>query len=164
MSRPRGARVPAELRDRYLAARGVFAVLDAKREGPRCIVHGDPHIGNMYFTDDGAAGLPDFQLFCEGRWAWDFGYSMTGAMTIEDRRTHERDLLAHYLSELRAAKVNAPTWDEAWFDYRRFAIWGFVAFLTPGEKIQSEEYNAVVGEHHAVAAVDLESLQALGIS
>jgi hypothetical protein len=37
-------------------------------------------------------------------------------------------------------------------------------FLTPGEKIQSEEHNAVVGERHAVAAVDLESLPALGIS
>jgi hypothetical protein len=37
-------------------------------------------------------------------------------------RMHERDLLAHYLSELRAAKVDAPTCDEAWFDYRRFAI------------------------------------------
>jgi hypothetical protein len=33
MSRPRGARVPVELRDRYLVARGVFAALDAKREG-----------------------------------------------------------------------------------------------------------------------------------
>jgi aminoglycoside phosphotransferase (APT) family kinase protein len=163
LSRPRGARVPVELRDRDLVARGVFAAFAAKREGPRCIVHGDPHIGNVYFTSDGGAGLLDFQLFCEGRWAWDFGYSMTGAMTLEDRRTHERDLLAHYLGELRAAKVDAPSFDAAWFDYRRFAIWGFVAFLTPGEKIQSEEYNTVVGERHAVAAVDLESLTALGI-
>jgi hypothetical protein len=110
MSRPRGARVPAELRDRNLVARGVLAAFDAKREGPLCIVHGDPHIGNMYFTDDRRAGLLDFQLFCEGRWAWDFGYSMTGAMTIEDRRTHERDLLAHYLSECAQPRSMRRPW------------------------------------------------------
>jgi hypothetical protein len=41
-------------------------------------------------------------------------------------------------------------------------LWGFVVLLTPGEGVQSEEYNTVVGERHAVAAVDLDALSAIG--
>jgi fructosamine-3-kinase len=163
LARPRGTGVPPEVLDRDLCARGLEAVIRLKAESPSCLLHGDPHIGNMYFTPDGQPGFLDWQLFCSGKWAWDLGYSMAGAMEIEDRRTHEKDLVKHYLETLRALGVAAPSFDEAWLDYRRFAAWGILALLTPGGDFATEGYNTVVGQRQATAIVDLESHAALGL-
>jgi hypothetical protein len=163
MSRARGAYVPEPLRDRELVARAVHAAWAVKRTDPVCLVHGDPHVGNYFFTPDGEPGLLDWPLSTVGSWAWDVGYSLASAMTIADRRAHERDLLHHYLSCLAANGVTPPSFEQAWLEYRRFSIWGFLAFLTPAS-VQTEEYNSVVGERHATAAVDLDALGALGLS
>jgi aminoglycoside phosphotransferase (APT) family kinase protein len=162
MARPRGKVVPAELRDHSLVARAVRTAWAAKRLAPVSLIHGDPHIGNLYFDKQGA-GLLDWQLQTSGHWASDVVYAISTAMEIEDRRSYECDLLQHYLGRLRGHGVDAPTFDDAWLWYRKLAIWGFVSFLTPGDGIQSEEYNAVVGERNAVAAVDLESISALEV-
>jgi Phosphotransferase enzyme family len=163
MSRARGEYVPESLRDRDLVARAVRAAWAAKRSDPVCLVHGDPHVGNYFLTADGKPGLLDWPLSTVGNWAWDVGYSLASAMTIEDRRAHERGLLVHYLSCLGRNGVNPPDFDAAWLSYRQFSIWGFLAFLTPAS-VQSEEYNSVVGQRHATAAVDLDALGALGIA
>jgi aminoglycoside phosphotransferase (APT) family kinase protein len=125
-------------------------------------LHGDPHIGNTFF-DSAGAGLYDWQLFASGHWAYDVVWAMAGAMTVEDRRANERDLIAHYLDSLAGNGVTAPEFDTAWKAYRTFAIAGFLNFLTPGDAVQSEEYNAEVGARHATAAVDLDSLRLLGV-
>jgi aminoglycoside/choline kinase family phosphotransferase len=163
MSRARGEFVPESLRSRDLVARAVHAAWAVKRSEPVCLVHGDPHVGNYFLTADGRPGLLDWPLSTVGNWAWDVGYSLASAMTIEDRRTHEHDLLVHYLSCLERNGVNPPDFDTAWLSYRQFSIWGFLAFLTPAS-VQTEEYNSVVGQRHATAAVDLDALGALGIS
>jgi hypothetical protein len=163
MARARGDYVPEPLRDRDLVARAVQAAWAVKRSEPVCLVHGDPHVGNYFLTAEGEPGLLDWPLSTVGNWAWDVGYSLASAMTIDDRRAHEHDLLVHYLSCLERNGVTPPDFDAAWLSYRQFAIWGFLAFLTPAS-VQTEEYNSVVGQRHATAAVDLESLQALGIN
>lgn len=160
MARPRGRRVPVELSDHQLVSAAIRRVWAAKRTGPACLVHGDPHIGNLFF-DSAGAGLLDWQLSTSGHWAADVVYAVASAMDIEDRRKHEPELLRHYLDRVRAHGGAPPAYDQAWRSYRGFALWGFVAFLTPGEGVQAEEYNAVVGERHARAAVDLESLAVL---
>jgi len=161
MARPRGARVPEELRDHALVTGAIRRAWAAKREGPQCLVHGDPHIGNVFFDRDGA-GLLDWQLACSGHWAADVVYALVGAMDVEQRRASERDLLRHYLERIAAATGAAPSFEDAFRDYRRFSIWGFAAFLTPGEGVQDEEYNATVGERHALAALDHDALALLG--
>lgn len=162
MARPRAERVPEELSDYRLVSTAIRRAWDLKRSGPQCLVHGDPHIGNMFFDAHGG-GYLDWQLFSSGHWAADVVYALAGAMSIEDRRKHERDLLRHYLDRIDALTKAAPSFDDAWRAYRMFAFWGVSVLLTPGEGIQSEEYNAVVGERHARAAVDLESLSLLGV-
>lgn len=159
--RSRWARVPASLNNRDTVADAITRLWASRRSGPQVLLHGDPHIANT-FADAEGAGLLDFQLFTSGHWASDVVYATASALTIEDRRAHERDLLAGYLQALTKYGAAAPTWDEAWLAYRRFSLWGFVVLLTPGEGVQSEEYNTVVGERHAVAAVDLGALDALG--
>jgi aminoglycoside phosphotransferase (APT) family kinase protein len=163
MARARGAYVPESLRDRDLVARAVRAAWARKRSEPVCLIHGDPHVGNYYLSADGQPGLLDWPLSTVGNWAWDVGYSLASALTIDDRRALERDLLAHYLACLQRNGVTPPDFDAAWLSYRQFSIWGFLAFLTPAS-VQTEEYNSVVGQRHATAAVDLDALGALGIT
>lgn len=128
LSRPRGARVPTELADRARMVRAFCALNALKHDGPACLLHGDPHIGNLLF-DDGGAGLYDWQLFSSGHWAYDVVWAMAGAMTIHDRRAHERDLLAHYPGALAGYGAEAPDFDSAWKSYRTFAIAGLFELL-----------------------------------
>lgn len=160
MARARGTRVPQELTDYSFTTSAIRKAWAAKRNGPQSLIHGDPHIGNYFFDADGA-GLLDWQLFSSGHWASDVVYAVASAMEIEDRREHEQDLLKHYLHEIDSHTDDAPSWNEAWKDYRKFAIWGVAALLTPGEGVQVEDYNSVVGERHARAAVDLDSIAVL---
>lgn len=161
MARARGKRVPPELTDHAHTTAAIRRAWDAKRSGPQCLIHGDPHIGNHFF-DAGGAGLLDWQLFTSGHWASDVIYAIASAMEIEDRRTHEQDLVRHYLEHVDTLTGGAaPAFEDAWHDCRKFAVWGVAALLTPGEGIQAEEYNATVGERHARAAVDLDSIAML---
>jgi len=95
MNRPRGEHVPPQLQDRPRVATAIGALNDIKQRSPVCLLHGDPHMGNMFFDADGG-GLFDWQLFTSGHWAYDVVWSMVGAMTIEARRATDRDLLTHY--------------------------------------------------------------------
>lgn len=160
MARPRGKRLPAELNDFQHCTTAIRQAWAAKRSGPQSLIHGDPHIGN-YFFDAAGVGLLDWQLLTSGHWASDVVYAVASAMTVEDRRTHERDLLKHYLASVNARTGAGPSWETAWHDYRKFAVWGVASILTPGEGVQTEDYLGVVGERHARAAVDLESLALL---
>lgn len=160
MMRARRSAVPKELEDYALVTQAIRQAWAAKRRGPQCLIHGDPHTGNHFFDAVGA-GLLDWQLFTSGHWASDVVYAVASAMDTEGRRQHEEHLLRDYLARIAAHTNAAPSWNEAWRDYRKFAIWGVAALLTPGEGVQVEAYNTVVGGRHAQAAVDLESLKVL---
>jgi len=99
-----GPGVPARVRDagRLYAA---FCDLAAAMRDPRpwTVVHGDAHIGNFYLDGAGLPSLLDWQLVHRGPWYLDVGYHIASALTVADRRAHERDLVRHYLDELRAA-------------------------------------------------------------
>jgi hypothetical protein len=41
--------------------------------------------------------------------------------------------------------IGSMFFDDAWASYRTFAIAGFLNFLTPGDTVQTEEYNTEVG-------------------
>jgi aminoglycoside phosphotransferase (APT) family kinase protein len=66
------------------------------REGPVTVVHGDPHIGNL-FDDHGRVGFLDWGTVNLSTPMRDVSYFLTMAMDVDDRRAHERTLLAHYL-------------------------------------------------------------------
>lgn len=162
IQRPRCHELPDWLRDRYTVERALGAMVEQARGGPACVVHGDLHIGNLYFTDS-AVGLLDFQVVSRGRPAFDVAYLVTGAMSTSDRRAHERDLLAHYRRALAAQVDSAPSLDELWLDYRRRLMHGVMNFFTPGDAEQSEDYKSTVGGRFAAAAEDLDTLAILGL-
>ena len=137
--------------------------------GPRTLLHGDTHLGNTYLLKgdgerDGkgdVTGLLDFQLSLRGCYSRDLTYILTTALTIDQRREHERDLIAFYLDELaRGGVERVPTMDEAWLLHRQSALWGLVVgWLTCptanyGRKITEENIRRLTQ-----ILIDLDSLE-----
>lgn len=94
-----------------------------------CLLHGDPHTGNVYFDAAGRACMFDWQVTHLGNWATDISYHLATVLSVEDRRAHEADLLQHYLRELADLGAPAPAWDEAWDLYRRSFPYGFFLWV-----------------------------------
>ena len=90
--------------------------------GPQTVIHGDPHIGNL-FDDHGRTGFLDWGIVKLGSAMRDVSYFLTMAMDPADRRAHERDLLAHYLGA-RAASGGTPlAFADAWTAHRLHAAY-----------------------------------------
>lgn len=160
MARPRADAVVAEMRDRERVQAAVQTMWERNKEAPRCFIHGDPHLGNMYFEPDGSPGFLDWQGAMCGTWAHDVTYFVIGSLDIEERRKHERDLLSGYLDRLASYGAPAPGFDGAWLAYRRNVMHGFMWVVNP-EALQPEDVNTACATRFATAAVDLESLASL---
>jgi len=121
-----GAGVPEEVRDsdRLHAAYKVLA-MDAANATPWAVIHGDPHIGNLFLDADGRPTFVDWQLVQRGPWYLDVGYHLVSSLTIEDRRANEQELVRHYLTCLAAGGVEPPTEGEVWKGLRRSFLHGF---------------------------------------
>ena len=92
---------------------------------PQTLVEGDMHLGNTYFLPDGSGGLTDWQLMCRSHHMHDVNYTITTALSIAERREHERDLLRFYLDRLGSEGVSRPpSFEEAWPEYCRNLVWG----------------------------------------
>ncbi len=105
----------AAIAELYLAKRQAFhALWDS---GPRTVIHGDPHIGNL-FDDHGRTGFLDWGIVNVSTPLRDVSYFLTMALAIDDRRRHERDLLRHYLDARAARGGLAISFEDAWRDHR----------------------------------------------
>ncbi len=135
-------------------------------QGPVTVIHGDPHIGNI-FDDGGRIGFLDWGIVSIGHPLRDVSYFLAMALSIEDRRAHERDLLRHYLDVCEArGQAWAASFDEAWRTHRLHAAYTVVAScqitafpekISEGRRIFSEAFLA-----RAEAAVeDLDAIGAL---
>ena len=127
-------------------------------------MHGDPHIGNTYVLPDDDVGFLDWQMARRGNWSLDLGYFLQGALTIEDRRRGERELLDEYRGALRLPADEMPTADEIWLRYRAsvahgLAIW--MATLSGGDAWQRADICLAFAQRYSAAFIDLETRAAL---
>ena len=122
---PIGAGVPQEVRDaaRLRTAYGRLAA-EVDTVSPWSLIHGDPHIGNVFLDAEGRPSFLDWQLVQRGPWYLDVGYHLSSALSVEDRRRNEQDLVAHYLDRLAAGGVELSEQD-AWPGLRRGMVHGF---------------------------------------
>jgi thiamine kinase-like enzyme len=99
---------------------------------PQTVCHGDTHVGNTYLLPDARGGLLDWQLTSQGYAMHDVSYLIATALSVADRRLHERDMLGYYLERLRLRGVtNAGSFDDVWTEYRRSMVWGvYIGWLT----------------------------------
>ena len=87
-----------------------------ERFGP---VHGDYRLDNLLFPPDGGPGVVavDWQTVSLGLPARDLAYFLGTSLAVEDRRAHERDLVAAYHHALTAYGVAGYSLEECWDDY-----------------------------------------------
>lgn len=143
------------------AGRKLFSRSSAlARTGPQTLLHGDAHVGNSYSLPDGTVGFYDWQLVRTGSWSHDVGYFLGSALSVEDRRHNERELLKGYLEELGSA---APSFDEAWLRYRQTPAYGLLIWLnTIGYGgYQSDEICLTTIERFGRAFDDLDTATAV---
>ncbi len=157
---PIGAGVPDAVRDAqrlYDVYRALGA--DVATVTPWCVIHGDPHIGNLYLDGAGLPTFLDWQLVQHGPWYLDVGYHLASVLTIDDRRGSEVGLVQHYLDRLAAGGVDVPGGDEVWRGVRRgmvhgFYLWGITLKVDPRKTtVLLERLGTAVDDHDAFRAV-----------
>ena len=135
-------------------------------DGPRTVVHGDPHLGNL-FLDHGRLGFLDWGVVNAGPPMRDVGYLLTMGMDVDERRDHERDLIRLYVDALAAEGGPALGFDQAWAMHRLHAAYTvpascqvvtFPPDMTEARRVFSEAFLA-----RCLACLeDLEVVAALG--
>jgi hypothetical protein len=110
----------AEIAEIYISSAAALQAL--WHQGPKTVIHGDPHIGNLYLQD-GRTGFLDWGIINVSTPMRDVSYFLTMSMGIEDRRNHERALLAHYLDVWSAGGGEPIRADDAWHAHRLHAAY-----------------------------------------
>lgn len=136
-------------------------LLAADETGPHTLLHGDVHASNVYYQDGRPGGLLDWQLALRGCWALDVTYLLITALSPEDRRTHERELLLKYLAGLTARGVTAPGLNDAWLRYRQNVLYGVMMWLITPDGVHTDEAQRCFLQRCLIAAEDLETMEAL---
>ena len=100
-----------------------WALARAERFG---LVHGDYRLDNLMFPPDQAPGVValDWQTLSLALPARDLAYFLGTSLSVEDRRTHERDLVAAYHQALTSYGVSDYSLADCWEDYRFAMVQG----------------------------------------
>jgi aminoglycoside phosphotransferase (APT) family kinase protein len=144
------------------AAMRALAVHDSEPQG---LIHSDVHIGNWYRTGAGKMGLCDWQCLARGHWSRDFAYAVTAALTPDDRRKSEKDLLLRYLDRFAALTGTRPDLDRSFLHYRQqmvhaLLMWTITLCHSPLlPNMQSEATTLAMIERISTAMADQDSLR-----
>jgi len=153
-----------QIPDTYMDPAKMHAALKAlwriENSAECTVTHGDAHLGNTYLDTDGKPAFVDWQCVHAAPYMHDVAYFMTGALSVADRREHERELLGEYLGRLAAAGGPTIAFDQAWQDYRQHTLYGFIWVLTNPTMQPQERINAM-SERHVTAIDDHDSVTAV---
>ncbi|TCJ96376.1 phosphotransferase [Nocardia alba] len=131
---------------------------------PQTLLHGDAHIGNTYLLADGEVGFLDWQVARRGNWSMDLGYFLQGALTIEDRRRGEDELLGIYRDALDLPAAHLPTPAEIELGYRASVAHGLTLWLctaSAGEFWQRPDIALALAQRYSAAYADLDTASAI---
>ena len=123
-------------------------------KGPRCLLHGDAHLGNSYRRPDGTRIWFDWQIVRKGLPWRDLTYFLVGSLKVEDRRASDRDLIRHYLEHLAANGGPRFDFEKAWEEVSRMVVWGLVAWQS---NINPQQDTMSSLERFCCAANDMET-------
>jgi aminoglycoside phosphotransferase (APT) family kinase protein len=140
------------------------ASIEALQTAPATLTHGDVHLKNWYVAGNGEMGLGDWQCISRANPVRDLAYALSTALTTENRRAWERDLLKYYLEELASAGGPRIGFDAAWQMYRQQMIsallfWTITIWVTPMRpQVQPRDTSIEFVRRISSAMEDLESL------
>ncbi len=161
MTLPRALALPRIFHDRKRMQSGLLALNELCRSEPYCLLHGDFHLGNLYFDGKGRPAVLDWQSYSRGNWSHDVTYFMVSALDPVDRRRWDRALMAHYLDRLQQEGVAAPpSLDAAMLAFRLQILDGLFYWTVNPPEWQAEENNCSVAPRFAYAALDHGSYDA----
>ena len=147
-------------------SRSYFKLQEGFVTRPWTLAHQDYRVENMLFGDPSADEVVviDWQGLGRGPGAYDVAYVLGGSLPIEDRRTHERDLVAQYHRRLTSKGVDYDL-DQVWDDYcYAQALGGLATTLFAGATLDlsNERGRALVAsmaQRHFTAALDHDCLR-----
>ncbi|MEK9210879.1 phosphotransferase family protein [Sphingomonas sp. 2378] len=152
---PRGLALPQRFHDPALMRAAMERATLFGQERPWCLVHGDFHLGNLYFTAEGRPGVLDWQTWSRGHWAHDLTYFLISALDMLDRRRWVEDLIGHYLERLALhGVVDPPSHRAAMEAFRVHIPYGLCVWLVNPAAFQAEANNCAVAPRFALAAID----------
>jgi hypothetical protein len=161
MARPHAASVSIKLHDLQWARKAIRKLRDMEVKGPRCLNHGDPHLGNLYLDTHGNPGFFDPNV-CSAHWSFDVCYALVGSLDVADRRNWERALLAIYLEELASRGVDVPSYDDAYNSYACGILYGYFQFIPTTEVDHPIAMFTRGTSRFGAAALDNDSIERLG--
>ena len=157
---PRSAAVSVHLQDGDWLREALDHCVALMEVLPRCITHGDMHLGNLYWDADGTPGFFDPIPRIEPA-HWEVAYYLTCSLDPADRREWDRVLVAHYLDELSRHGVDAPDIDEMMHYFAIFLTYGLIVFIINENFYQTESFNTVHAMRHSVAMTEHNSKQVI---
>lgn len=91
--------------------------------GARTLVHGDPHMGNLFVDvqNGNRTGFLDWAVLGRSPGMRDVSYVLCNSVPAEVRHAHEREWIARY------SDMVGLDFDDAWQQYRLFALYSWVA-------------------------------------
>jgi hypothetical protein len=126
----------------------------------RCLVHGDAHLGNACIAPGGVVDFIDWQILDSGSCFHDVSYFISAALTVEDRRNHEMEILDHYLERL--AGFGGPKFsrseEDVMVEYKKSFLTGMGWAVTTTGMQPHVRINALL-ERFMAALLDHEVLE-----
>ncbi|AZG47709.1 hypothetical protein D7316_04321 [Gordonia insulae] len=145
------------LRDDARVRAGFAKLWEHDDAATHTINHGDAHFAQLYRIPGSAPAFLDWQTACLAPWAHDVSYFLGSALSIEDRRDRERELLRHYVSSLAGNGGPQLGDDDAWYEYRLHTLHGFAwmcvpTVMQPSDVVQAmaHRYGAALEDHDPI--------------
>jgi len=135
-------------------------------EGVHTLIHGDPHLGNLFLVNDSVGGdrvgFLDWAMLDRRTGMRDVSYVLCNSIPAEIRRAHEREWIAQYRAALADAGVVLDA-DTAWEQYRLYAVYSWVS-ATSTAAVGNRWQAAKIGQGGMRrATASIEDLDTVGI-
>ncbi len=132
---------------------------------PRTLVHGDPHLGNLFVdtAGGGRTGFLDWAMIGRSPGLRDVAYVVCNSIPSAVRAAHERAWIARYCELLGASGITLST-DDAWQQYRLFAVYSWVSATSTagmGSKWQPLHIGLGGTRRATAACADLQCVELL---
>lgn len=140
-------------------------------DAPTVVQHGDFRNDNLLVAAaPGTAPVTviDFQTVRLGPPGVDVAYLVGSTFSTEERREHERTLIAEYHAGLVAAGVGDFSFEDCWTQFRTGALYGAFLFVGLAAQVESvpeiDAYIALQAGRYADMAIDLDAPAAAGLA